>query len=147
MEAILLVIIVVLLILKIEKHEYFMVELRSWKDGTMTNHARNYSGYDKRYFKNTTLRLVKKDPKGFTLHHSNGGIIRVNQTIFTSLDAARVYFETLKPLSETSDTAIQIDLWRVVGRTRKSARIYPPASYSSREAVSLARYQPHFPPR
>lgn len=124
---------------------FYLIEIRAWRDGTMTRHARNYSCYDQEYLRRGSLKIFRKTQGNVVLHHSNGGIIKLVQIPFDSYDVAKSYLESKKSLAKSGDYAIELNLWQVVARTHSDAYITPPNSYESRQAISLERYQPHFP--
>lgn len=141
MEFLVILIIIALLYIGFPQREFYLVEIRYWSNGVLKSHSRNYSGYTRQYMRQATLKIKSRGKSHAVLCHSNQGMIKIEQYVFSSLQAAQIYFESLKP--QATSLAIEMYLWRTVARTRAGAYIIPPRPYLGRGTVLLLRHQPY----
>lgn len=127
--------------------EFYIVEIRMWNDGTLTQHSRNYDGYTKAFLKQRSMWIVRKTNSFVEFGHRNGRTVKIKQHLFSSFEAAEMYFNRVSEMKDDLHDAIEVVLWHVTANSRKKAYVMPPATYLSREGKMLRRYQPHFPPR
>ncbi|WP_426076497.1 hypothetical protein [Janthinobacterium sp. PSPC3-1] len=124
------------------KQDFYLIEVRYWSTQLLKPHARNYIGYSKKYQKKTTLKIYSKGKSHVVLMHSNQGMIKIEQFVFSSLPAAQIYFESLKP--RATNPAVEMYLWRTVARSRNQAFILPPSPYVGRGTVLLCSHRHNF---
>ena len=126
-------------------HNFYIVELREWRDGTLFPHARNREGFDKQFLRTHGLRIEEKKADAVLMRHINGGELRIRQWVFENFDAAQLYFDKVQASDalKDGDFAIEVILLQVEARSLSNARVLPPERYANRSAVFLRQYRPH----
>lgn len=123
---------------------FYLVELRSWNDGTAFPYVRNRDGYTKEYLKANRMSVQSKANNAVTLTISNVFQLSVSQFVFKELNAAQIYFAKLKKfvVSPEFDRAAEISLLQVEADSLRSARVLPPEPYASKNVIWLEVFQP-----
>lgn len=124
------------------KRDFYLVEIRCWEDSMMRTHARNYCGYSRKYNKKFGF-VPRKGKEGCViLDAGDRRVVKIQQHVFTSLYAAKVYWEGLLPRVDGL-LNVEMYLWRTVARTRDAAYCLPPKLYVDCATVELMRHQPY----
>lgn len=123
---------------------FYLVELRSWNDGTAFPYVRNRNGYTIEYLKANRMIVQSKGNDAVTLTLSKVFQLSVQQFVFNDLDAARIHFENIKKVvvNPEFDRAAEVSLLQVEADSLRSARVLPPESYARKNVIWLEVFQP-----
>lgn len=128
---------------KQETRIFYLVEVRTWNDGTLFQTCRNREGFTKQFMATKRLRVVRKTKDEISFD-SGHGLIGIRQFVFKEFEAAQTQFETLKKRVVQADfePAAEVSLIQVEARSADSARVMPPQTYASKSAIWLDVCQP-----
>jgi len=124
---------------------FYLVEIRSWKDGTLYPYVRNRQGYTSDFLKKNNIKIEYRTGEAVDLVFGNGCLLTVRQSAFDNLDAAKMHFSNMKKLlvDPRHMHAGEVSLLQVEASSLRSAYTLPPAFYWDRKAVWLEVFMPH----
>lgn len=128
-----------------QKFIFYIVEIRSWNDGTAFPYVRNRIGFTKDYIQKNKFKITKKQSDAVELECGRF-TLKIKQSIFKDIEAAKSHFINLKKFNfseiETRE-AMEFSLMQVEATTVNNARVLPPNSYAEKNTIWLEIYTPH----
>lgn len=126
-----------------QKSLYYLIELRMWNDGTAFPHIRNRSGFTDNYLSQEKIKITSKTNEVAELKCGKF-VITIKQFVFNEMSAVRIHFENLKKLNDTDmSEAYEVSILQVEATSVEDARILPPDSYTSKNAIWLETFMPN----
>ena len=127
----------------LNKSLYYLVELRMWNDGTALPYIRNRSGFTENYLSQEKIKIISKNNEVAELQCGRF-VITIKQFVFEEMSAVRIHFENLKKLIDTDmSEAYEVSILQVEATSVDDARILPPNSYASKNAIWLETFMPN----
>ena len=128
-----------------QKFIFYIVEKRTWDDGTAFPYVRNRIGFTKDYIQKNKFKISLKEDDAVELECGRFKL-KIQQSIFKDLEAAKIHFQNLKKFG-TSEIeireAMESSLLQVEATSVNNARILPPNSYAEKNAIWLEIYTPN----
>lgn len=129
------------------KSIYYLIELRMWSDGTAFPYIRNRSGFTENYLSQEKIKIISKNNAVAELKCGRF-VITIKQFVFKEMSAVRMHFENLKKLIDTDmSEAYEVSILQVEATSVDDARILPPNSYASKNAIWLETFMPNLSSR
>lgn len=128
-----------------QKFIYYVVEIRTWNDGTAFPYVRNRTGFTKDYIQTNKFKVTKEQSDAVELECGRF-TLKIQQSVFKDLEAAKIHFTNLKKINvseiETRE-AMEASLMQVEATSVNNARVLPPSPYAERDTIWLEIYTPH----
>jgi hypothetical protein len=113
-----------------------------WNDGTAFPYIRNRSGFTENYLSQEKIKIISKNNEIAELKCGRF-VITIKQFVFEEMSAVRIHFDNLKKLIDADMSgAYEVSILQVEATSVDDARILPPNSYASKNAIWLETFMP-----
>jgi hypothetical protein len=127
-----------------QKFIFYVVEIRTWNDGTAFPYVRNRIGFTKDYIEKNKFKITKEQSDSAELECGRF-TLKIQQSIFKDLEAAKSHFASLKKFNSSeieTREAMEASLMQVEATSVNNARVLPPNSYAEKNTIWLEIYTP-----